>query len=423
MRQGLIMLALALAGAGCGRGEARKEEVSPAATTRRVGALTFHEDDYGRALAEARRRGVPLFVDVWAPWCHTCLSLQAYVLSDPSMAPLADRFVWLSIDTEREKNKAFLDKFPIAAWPTLWVIDPKDERPATRWVGSLNLRELGDWLDDAAQAVRGGGGAEASAALLLAERAVAEGKEAEGVEKYRAALAAAGPGWPRRGRAVDGLVTALHGAKRHEECAETAKREGAGLAGTAAANVALYGLLCAKKLGDKAALAAATEALGRVARDEGQSMLADDRSSLFEELADAYRDQGDREGQRRAAADWSAFVDGQAGRAATPEARRVFDAHRMLAYLELGEHARALAMVEQSEREQPGDYNHAARAAKIHLEAGRPDEALKAIDRSLGLAYGPRRLRLFDLKARIFEKKGDAKQARAVADLRAKLAK
>jgi hypothetical protein len=26
------------------------------------------EDDYPRALAEARRRGVPILVDVWAPW-------------------------------------------------------------------------------------------------------------------------------------------------------------------------------------------------------------------------------------------------------------------------------------------------------------------------------------------------------------------
>jgi hypothetical protein len=26
------------------------------------------EDDYGRALAEAKARNVPLVVDVWAPW-------------------------------------------------------------------------------------------------------------------------------------------------------------------------------------------------------------------------------------------------------------------------------------------------------------------------------------------------------------------
>jgi hypothetical protein len=26
------------------------------------------EDDYARALQEARKRGVPIVVDVWAPW-------------------------------------------------------------------------------------------------------------------------------------------------------------------------------------------------------------------------------------------------------------------------------------------------------------------------------------------------------------------
>jgi hypothetical protein len=31
-------------------------------------ALPFIEDDYARALAEAKAKGVPLFVDTWAPW-------------------------------------------------------------------------------------------------------------------------------------------------------------------------------------------------------------------------------------------------------------------------------------------------------------------------------------------------------------------
>jgi len=31
-------------------------------------ALPFINDDFQKALTQARRRDVPLFVDVWAPW-------------------------------------------------------------------------------------------------------------------------------------------------------------------------------------------------------------------------------------------------------------------------------------------------------------------------------------------------------------------
>ena len=31
-------------------------------------ALPFVENDYAKALATARAKGVPIFVDAWAPW-------------------------------------------------------------------------------------------------------------------------------------------------------------------------------------------------------------------------------------------------------------------------------------------------------------------------------------------------------------------
>ena len=31
-------------------------------------SLPFHSDDYPRALAEARSRDLPLFIEAWAPW-------------------------------------------------------------------------------------------------------------------------------------------------------------------------------------------------------------------------------------------------------------------------------------------------------------------------------------------------------------------
>lgn len=40
------------------------KQAAPAAKA----ALPFVEDDYARALADAKSRKVPLFVEVWAPW-------------------------------------------------------------------------------------------------------------------------------------------------------------------------------------------------------------------------------------------------------------------------------------------------------------------------------------------------------------------
>ena len=31
-------------------------------------ALPFIDDDYAKALSEARQKNLPLFVEVWAPW-------------------------------------------------------------------------------------------------------------------------------------------------------------------------------------------------------------------------------------------------------------------------------------------------------------------------------------------------------------------
>jgi tetratricopeptide (TPR) repeat protein len=388
----------------------------------RHGALPFIEDDADRALAEARRRNVPVFVDAWAPWCHTCLSFRAFVLEDPAMAPLADRFVWLAIDTEKEKNQAFLRSFPVEFWPTLGVLDPATGKAIVKWPGSLTLAELTELLTDAEQAVKAGdSGGEAIRALLRGEQEAAAGHQEASIEAFQASIKAAPPSWSRRARAVDGLTTQLTKAEKYAECAHVAHEQLPTLGrGTSVANVALAGLECSAKLPAgketepvKKALFQAVEDL---ARDSSQPILADDRSSLFEALVDARKQSGDKEGARRLAIDWSAFVDARAAAAKSPAERVVFDAHRMLAYLELGEASKALTMIEQSQRDFPGDYNHPARLAKVYSETSRFPEALAAIDRSLSLAYGPRKLKLFSLKARILTKQGDRPAARAVLE-------
>ncbi len=61
LRTGLFFLALA---SGMALGAAA-EKTGPAA---RKSVLPFVENNYSKALAEARERGVLLFVDAWASW-------------------------------------------------------------------------------------------------------------------------------------------------------------------------------------------------------------------------------------------------------------------------------------------------------------------------------------------------------------------
>jgi peptide deformylase len=371
----------------------------------RAAPIPFVEDDYPRALAAARQRNVPLFVDAWAPWCHTCVFMRENVLSRPELGIHGTSFVFLSIDTEQEKNAAFVRKFPLDAWPTLFVIDPRDESVLLKWVGSASVAELGKLLADgrmAAARIL----AQSHRELADADKLFGRGKASDAARAYQALLTAAEPGNERRGRILLSLLAALFAAGDKKACAETALAEAATLPpGGVRANVVGWGLSCAadaKFEGEAPLRKLAEEAVN----DPG--VLADDRSSLYESLVEASQRAGEAEKAREWAEKWWAFLDDEARRAKTPAGRAVYDAHRTSAALASGRPERVLPVLERSARDLPRDYNPPARTALVLRELGRLDDALAAIDRALPLAYGPRKLRLFDTKASILEKKGDA---------------
>jgi len=375
--------------------------------------LTFIEDDYPRALAEAKSSGKPLFIDAWAPWCHTCLSMRSYVFTDDRVRALANRFVWLAIDTEKPGNADFVGRYPMQFWPTLWVVDAKTEQPALKWLGSATAPEMASLLEDAATGVTTGTGeGEAAAALLRGEHASASGAHADAIREYRAALDAAPPKWTKRGRVDEALIAELWAKKDDVACATLADAEMAKIApGTSLANVGLMGLECARRAPastpahDVAARMA--RAVEQIALDPNVPILDDDRSGLFEAVVDDRNEDHDPVGAASLATSWAAMLDARAAEAKTPDARAVFDAHRMLAYVALGSPARALPMLEQSEKDFPSDYNAAARIARINLELHKYDEAAAAAGRALAKGYGPRKLKIYLLLADILKAKGD----------------
>jgi tetratricopeptide (TPR) repeat protein len=403
----------------------RRDAGGPAEPARRGGGpprldtpLVFIENDYGRALADARARHLPLFVDAWATWCHTCLSMRSYVFPDPALRRFGARFVWLSVDTEREENAPLVSRLGVRVLPTLYVVDPATEQPVLAWPGSLTATELGPLLEDAELAVRHGGSeGDAGAALLRGQQATAAGKIDEALVAYRASLAAAPVGWARRPQAVDALVTSLADAKQLAACVTAGADEAPRLPpGTALADVLRAAMGCAEDLPKDAPERSRLDGLAtlgaKVASDASQPVLADDRSDLYDYVVHALRGAGREDESRQAAHAWATFLEGEAAHASTPAARAVFDAHRLLAYLAIGAPEKAIPMLEQSEHDFPDDYNPPARLATAYLKLGRLDDALAAIHRALGRAYGPRKLRLWALEADVHEARKDPASAR-----------
>jgi tetratricopeptide (TPR) repeat protein len=348
--------------------------------------------------------------------------VRAKVLTDPSLAGHAGRFAWLSINTEDERNAAFLERYEIAGLPTFLVVDPDAEAVALRWLGGASAAQFARLFEDGERAVRpSGAGAAPDARLAQADRLAAEeGKAAAAADLYRAALEAGGPGWTGRSRALDSLVTALSQSEQWEACARLALAETPVLErGPTFANLAATGLGCADRAPDDAPWKAeATRALEpRVEEALGLgSLSADDRSSLYGFLAGRLEERGDEAGARAAAGRWMELLDAELVRARGAEERAALDGHRVSAALMLGDPARALPAIEASERDLPGDYNPPARRGTLLRELGRFDESLAAYRRALGLAYGPRKLRIYEGLSDAQAKMGDPAGARATLD-------
>jgi tetratricopeptide (TPR) repeat protein len=343
--------------------------------------------------------------------------MRAFVFTDKALARHAGQFVWLSIDGEKPGNASFLTKFPVEAWPSFYVLDPRTEKVALRWVGGATVGQVAKILDDGRQAVRGREkGVEEI--LARADRSYGEGKNAEAVRDYREALSAAPKNWPRYGRAVESLLFALQRTHDQKGCAETAREAFAKLRRTSsAANVAASGLDCALALKpEEPARAELVSALAadcrEVLSERRPDIAADDISSVYDVLASEREAAKDEEGRKKVLSERAGFLEAEAARAKTPDARAVYDSHRLSTYLDLGQPERAIPMLEASERDLPEDYNPPARLAVAYRAMKKYDEALAASDRALARAYGPRKIGILQTRADIYAAKGDPAAAR-----------
>ncbi len=371
-RLAFAIVPILTAASGCAHSEPPKPPTAAASTPPAPAAMptaatndapdalpVFIEDDYAGALAKAKAARVPLFVDAWASWCHSCVSLKSFVFTDPRLAVEAKHFVWLAVDTENPRNADFVGKFPSSVLPTLRVLDPETEKPLLVWEGTLTAPELVATLD-----------------------------EARGAAKKNAAS---------EGRDLDANVMRLLLAKDDEGCAKAAKDALGKLQGTQRVDVAVTGASCAMELPkDKIQeyLPPLVKELAAIVADKSLAILPDDRSGAYEALVDAGRVSGEKIAVRENAIQWAAFLEGEAAKAKTPSERAVYDSHRVLAYLAMGRPDKAIPMLEATAKDFPDDFNPHSRLARAYLELKKYDLAIAESDKALALAHGPRHVKI-----------------------------
>jgi tetratricopeptide (TPR) repeat protein len=344
--------------------------------------------------------------------------MRANIFTDKALSKHAGRFVWLAIDGEKAVNAAFRRQYKIPAYPTYYVIDPANGEVLVRWVGSASVAQL-DQLFDAQSAaytrrLAGTGiGAAADAYMARADSLYGVDQHAEAAALFGQALAAAPPDWPSYARAVEARLFSLSQADSAEACVTLAESALPRVRhASSAATVAASGLDCALHLPKEAPrraerVAALERACRQVLADTTLALTGDDRSGIYITLLDAREDAGDSLGRMQVAEAWSAFLDEAAARAKTPEARTVYDSHRLSAYIEIGHPERAIPMLEASARDFPDDYNPPARLASAYRAMQRWDDALAASDVAMSKAYGPRKVLYYQNRADIYLGRGD----------------
>jgi tetratricopeptide (TPR) repeat protein len=378
--------------------------------------LPFLEDDYPRALAQAKAERKLLFVDAWATWCHTCLSMKRFVLDDPGLSAVRDAVIWLAVETEADRNRDFVEKYPIDGLPTFFLIDPAREEVAARWLGAGTANELRAFVQEHAAAwaaTQDTGRSPALLATRAGDQARQRGDLVGAAAAYRTAVRRSPAHDPQRPERLLLLATTLSKLATLQAARECA---GLGLAemghtgsSAVAADFAAAAAECAGRLPPGSAEAvrlrnAARARLAALAADEAAPLSVDDRSDALANLAELQGGQGDRAAAVATMRRRAALLEQAALSAPDPTLASTFDAHRTDTYLFLGEPQKAERMLEEREKQMPEDYNPPARLARVLFEQGKHGPAEAAVNRALArMTRGPRRIGILALKAKILK--------------------
>jgi len=374
----------------------------------RVEPVRFSDDDFEAALARAKQANQLLFVDAWAPWCHTCLSMREVVLSRAELGRFSKDFSFVAVDTDRPVNAAFVERYHMRVWPTFFVIDPNTGAVLALYGGSVSYEEMVSFLDRAKLARNQPD--VGSNTLAQAHAAYGERRFSDAARLYEQAAGSVADSL--RSEPLVGGLRAFWEAEDFASCVRFGRLHLDAVPGSSApSDFALTLRECAKKLPEaddkREALEATRARLAALALTPPQGASVDDRANTFAALAEIARDAKDDATARSLEEKRLAILEDAVRKATSIAEAQVHDYERMLSLIALGRGEEAVTMLTRRTREMPENYEPFARLGAALIEVGRPREAVTALDRAIALSYGARRTRYLALRAKALGQLGD----------------
>jgi thiol-disulfide isomerase/thioredoxin len=401
--------------------ESPRDEVVPSATPVLHHGIEWYRDAPEAALAQARAERKLVAVDLWAAWCHTCLSMQEYVLTADKLGAARERFVFLAVDTDRPDNAAFLRTLSISAWPTFYVLEPGTPPVVRgRWVGSASPGQFARFLADAERTAATAGATapgEPLSSLVEGDNLAARGEFAAAAAAYAKALSAAPKDWSRRSDALLARASALAKSGDASACVDAmsgerpSREHPVSLADFSSAVLGCTSALPSADPRVRKTRRAVAEVLLPLCEHGHPEFTPDDRGDACGTLIEARSALGDERGARKAAHTRLSVLE-TAAKGMPDEVALMYDFARSETLLLLGRGNEAVSLLEARERALPQNFNPPHYLARVYRALRRWDEGLAAIDRALALAYGPRRAGIFSVKVDLLRGAGRNDEAR-----------
>ena len=159
-------------------------------------ANSGHPETIDDALKAAQARHAPVFVDVSAPWCHSCYFMQKNVMTGADWAAIEKKTITVELDGDAPGSERWLKEWKIGGYPSYIVLDENGheigrilgDRPRAQFYAELKpILARGATLDQLKAKVTDAGAASVATARAVL-KAFYEREDYAGAQDWLASL-------------------------------------------------------------------------------------------------------------------------------------------------------------------------------------------------------------------------------------------